>query len=413
MPPFLQVASPLRAAVFAALCCCAPLTAWGQHTPSALFTSTDQQGRLFATTDLVKGKPYLPSDLRGMELPVALGGFSAVALRDHQAWLPGTQKNQLVFDGQIYWFAGDRDRDIFAAAPQKYAPVLGGDCVVTFVNTGERTMGKLEYGMVHARRNYFFASSDEREQFRKDPSRYADGDLALGGKCIVSRVNQDREVIGLPETVAIVNGLRYHFAGAYERKLFAGQMAHFGVRRELLHAEEDRPVHSLKPKVAVARPKIRKKRANQHEGATPLPKRTKEQAEDHIYVMEGYCPVSIREKAVWTRGSYRNLVRHHGRKYLLSGEEEKQMFLDHPERYVPVLGGDCIVSLVDEGKMLPGGVYHSVIVEGKLYLFAGPEQERIFKANPTKYVESVAAEEEPAEDEPSTGEKSLSETQNG
>ncbi|MCH8855255.1 MAG: hypothetical protein IIA03_03190, partial [Proteobacteria bacterium] len=77
----------------------------------------------------------------------------------------------------------------------------------------------------------------------------ANGDLAHAGKCLVSQVDQGRDVTGLPETVAVVNGLRYHFAGAYQRGLFAANMAHYGVRRELLHAKGDRPVHSLTPKV--------------------------------------------------------------------------------------------------------------------------------------------------------------------
>ena len=119
----------------------------------------------------------------------------------------------------------------------------------------------------------------------------------------------------------------------------------------------------------------------------PLPKRAEDVADDHHYVMEGYCPVAIQEQGIWVRGNYRNLVKHEGRKYLVAGENEKQMFLAEPERYAPALGGDCIVSLSDDGKLVPGSVYHSLIVEGKLYLFAGSEQERAFKADPTDYFE--------------------------
>jgi YHS domain-containing protein len=130
--------------------------------------------------------------------------------------------------------------------------------------------------------------------------------------------------------------------------------------------------------------------------------------------MEGYCPVSIQEQGMWVRGSYQNLVKHEGRKYLLAGEKEKQLFREDAQRYVPALRGDCIVSLTDEGKLLPGSVYHPLIYEGKLYLFAGPEQKRAFKAEPTNYVKPAAeAEEAPAESEAPTDEEAPSEQQNG
>ncbi len=401
-------------AAFAALCCCAPLTTLAQSSSSSRPPSSGQTSRLYAAPELSGSSPFLPSDLQNVELPVALGGFSAVALRDHQQWLPGSQQNQLVFDGQIYWFAGERDRQIFAAAPQQYAPVLGGDCVVTHVNTGKRTIGKLEYGLIHARRLYFFAGSGEREQFQSDRSRYANGDLAHTGKCLVSQVDQGRDVTGLPETVAVVNGLRYHFAGAYQRGLFAANMAHYGVRRELLHAKGDQPVHSLRPKVANAHSKNPQEKAEQQEEAKPLPKKAEEEADDHHYVMEGYCPVSIQEQGMWVRGSYQYLEEYEGRKYLLAGEKEKQLFLEDTLRYVPALGGDCIVSLTDDGKLVPGSVYHTLIFEGKLYLFAGPDQEQAFHAELTNYVEPAAeTEEAPQESETPTDEEVLSEQQNG
>ena len=263
MPPFPRLAPLFYAAAFVALSfCCALETTLAQSASHALRPrAAIRQVASLRSSASRRGKPYLPSDLLDAELPVALGGFSTVALRDNQQWLAGSQHIQLVFDGQIYWFSGERDRDIFAAAPQQYAAVLGGDCVVTYVNSSKRVMGKLEYGLIHARRLYFFAGSGEREEFRSDPSRFANGDLAHEGKCLVSHIDQGRDVTGLPETVAVVNGLRYHFAGAHQRGLFAGQMAHYGVRRELLHAKGDRPVHSMRPDFAGSHSKSQTEKA--------------------------------------------------------------------------------------------------------------------------------------------------------
>jgi YHS domain-containing protein len=402
------------ATVFAVLCCCAPTTTLAQPAASNLPTSGDATGRLFAPPDFGHNKPFLASERNNVELPVSMAGFSAVALRDHQEWLPGSRQNQLVFDGQIYWFGGQRDQDIFAAAPQQYSPVLGGDCVVTYVNTGERAVGNIEYGLIHSRRIYFFAGADEREQFRNEAHRFANGDLAHKGKCLVSHVDQQQDVTGLPETVAVVNGLRYHFAGAYQRGLFAANMGRYGVRRELLHAKNSRPVHSLTPRTTDAGSEDQQAKAAKQKRATPLSKKLNEEADDHYYVLEGYCPVTIQEQGVWIRGNYQNLVKHEDRKYLLAGENEKKMFLEDPERYAPALGGDCIVSLTDDGKLVAGGVYHSLILEGKLYLFSGSEQKQTFRDDPSKYVKPRAAgDEAPAESEAPTGQEASADQQEG
>ena len=372
-------------------CGFAAATAWAQDpTPSEPLDGSARD-RLYDEPELSGDNPFMPSELKNVELPVAMGGFSVVALRNGRQWVPGQPKFQLVFDGQIYWFAEPRDRDIFAAAPHEYAPALGGDCVVTYVDTGQRTLGKLEFGLVHARRLYFFAGFSEREQFRGNPTYYAVGDLANEGRCLVSQIDQGKSVAGLPETVAIVGGLRYHFAGAYQRGLFGSDLSHYGVRRVLQRS----PDESASPQAKAAEAASDKEKSEK--AAEPLPKKDLEDSDEQQYAMEGYCPVSIQQQGVWVRGSYQNHVEHKGKKYLLAGEMEKKLFLEDPARYAPVLGGDCLVSQTDAGKLTPGSVYHPLIYEGKLYLFAGPEQVRAFKADPTKYVEPAAAPEEPAE----------------
>ena len=53
-------------------------------------------------------------------VPVALGGYCVVSLRDQQQWQPGVDALSVVFDGLRYQFPTARNRDIFAAAPQPY-----------------------------------------------------------------------------------------------------------------------------------------------------------------------------------------------------------------------------------------------------------------------------------------------------
>ena len=206
MPLSLRLAFLKRVTLITALCLCRGETASAQSESSSP-TAGGDTGRLFAQPDLGRENPFAPSKRNNVELPVSIAGFSAVALRDQQQWLPGSPRIQLVFDGQIYWFSDERDRDIFAANPQEYAPVLGGDCVVTYAHTGKRTLGKLEYGLVHARRIYFFSGEAERDQFRSRPQKYANSDLAYEGKCLVSRVDQGLDIVGQPATAAVVKRL--------------------------------------------------------------------------------------------------------------------------------------------------------------------------------------------------------------
>jgi len=407
MPLHSHFVSSFCAAASAVLCCL-PITSFAQSSTSNLPAASDHSDRLYASPDLGRGKPSLNSDRNRLELPVSIAGFSTVALRDSQEWHHGSQQYQLVFDGQIYWFRGDRERDIFAAAPQQYAPVLGGDCVVTYVHTGERRLGRLEYGLIHSRRIYFFADSNQRELFRADPEQFSSSDLANRGKCLVSQLTQKRYVTGLPETAAVVNGLRYHFAGTHERNQFAANMSRFGVKRELAQARGDRTQQTLVPRPLNTSIDGQASEGSRSKLAIPLPKKDTEGSEDHHYVMEGYCPVSILDQGIWVRGNYRNLVKHEGRKYLLAGEKEKGLFLEAPERYTPALGGDCIVSQTDDRRVAPGGVYNSLVVEGRLYLFAGAEQKQTFLADPSRYIEQVdttkkeiAENEAPSRDQPS------------
>ena len=104
--------------------------------------------RLLAEPARPPANPYRPKDNHEVRLPVALKGYCAVSMRDGQQWIPGQKVFQLVFDGQLYWFAGERRHAMFAAAPHRYVPVLAGNCVVTYEKTGEREPGKIEYGLL-------------------------------------------------------------------------------------------------------------------------------------------------------------------------------------------------------------------------------------------------------------------------
>ena len=99
------------------------------------------------------------------KLPVALEGNCAACLLDGGAVVPGTEKFAVEYDGQQYLFPDESTKKKFAENPEKYAPVLNGDCTVCYQHGGHRPAGKVEYSLVHEGRLYLFPSEGTLKEF--------------------------------------------------------------------------------------------------------------------------------------------------------------------------------------------------------------------------------------------------------
>ena len=316
----------------------------------------------------------------------------------------GREDIQLLFDGQLYRFADNRQREIFASAPQRYSPALGGDCVVTFAETGQRAPGDLRYGLQHQQRLFFFDGPVQLERFRANPEHYADADLAHDGNCVVSKVDRRQVVAGLPGTDVTVGGLRYRFLGSHQRAQFFANLSRYGAR-VLDVADPGSAVSTLegtaeKPVLAMASPseaKLSDSSSRDQEASAPQGKQAAAPDDgdrspaDAKLAMAGYCPVSIRDKGTWEEGAARYRVAYDGHLYQFVGETEKALFAENPSLYIPALGGDCVVSLVNSKKHIAGSIYHMVAYEDRLFLFAGPEEQLLFKADPAAFADADLA----------------------
>ncbi len=392
--------------------CCLPLVlmcalcsvrAFAQSStrPSSLTATgpsvaTDQSDQSQVTTTLSAepkpqgANPFQPSANRDVRLPVTLKGFCIVTLRERQEWLLGSESHQVVFDGQLYWFAGQRQRAMFAATPQRYVPALAGNCVVTFAEHGVRKCGGPQYGILHDQRLFFFRSLAEQKQFQSNPDDYANLDLANKGRCLVSEIEEQRQLPGLPETTLIVDGLRYRFVGVHQQRKFLANMRHYGVAMPTTLSTIETPeVHAknLSP-------------SQFPDGLSDRNKRTKNKTPSKTSVatltnkaMGGYCPVSIHEQGIWVLGENRIRAKFDGLTYLLAGESEQEQFVKNPNRYVPALGGHCVVTEIDNNQRVPGSIYHASQYEDRLFLFAGAEQKKAFKASPATYFDTDLAVE--------------------
>ncbi len=332
--------------------------------------------------------PFQPVTNRDVRLPVVLDGFCLVTLRELQKWQLGSDSNQVVFDGQLYWFASQHERAMFTANPRRYAPALAGKCVVTFADSGVRVRGDPQYGSLHNQRLFFFKGLAEQKLFQADPEHYANIDLANAGRCLVSQVDEGRQLPGMSETTVIVDGLRYQFAGTYQQQSFLRNMARYGITRPSTGELSDRR-HSIPPQPLV--PRGSSNRGPSEKSKLPV----ENQITDVTNIaMRGYCPVTIHKEGTWVLGDARYRVLFDGLTYMAASEEAQSLFKENPNAYLPALGGHCAVNEIDNNQRVPGSIYHAAWheSEGRLFLFEGAEQKKMFNANPEKYLKADLVE---------------------
>lgn len=154
------------------------------------------------------------------QLKVALDGNCAVCLVNAGKLVKGTNEFNSTYDGFTYLFPSARERDVFAANPEAYAPVLNGDCVVCVAKANVRMAGSTKHVAKHNGRIYLFPAADPKQMFEANPSEFENADTALDGNCAVCLTMAGKEVPGKAEFTARRNGWRYFFPSESERAAF-------------------------------------------------------------------------------------------------------------------------------------------------------------------------------------------------
>ncbi len=161
--------------------------------------------------------------------PVALEGYCPVSIVTMHKWVRGNPAYQVAYDGHTYLLASPQGKQMFAAHPEKYVPVLGGDCVVALKNMGRRVPGNIRTAAFHKDRLFLFANEQAKQMFLKQPSAYADVDLAYGGRCVVCQAMMGKPMPGKPELTSVYNGMRYQFASVDQQREFVANPAKYAV----------------------------------------------------------------------------------------------------------------------------------------------------------------------------------------
>ena len=160
------------------------------------------------------------SGSRATATPAALGGYCPVCVIEMKKWVRGNPALSASFDGRTYLFPNEEQRQKFLATPERYAPMLGGDCAVCLSDMQKRIPGSVHHAAITGGKLFLFPNAELKEKFRADPGKYVNADLALGGECAVCRVEMNKAVAGVPEHSLTYGGMRYQFPGSDQMKMF-------------------------------------------------------------------------------------------------------------------------------------------------------------------------------------------------
>lgn len=108
--------------------------------------------------------------------------------------------------------------------------------------------------------------------------------------------------------------------------------------------------------------------------------------------MEGYCSVTLVDQEKWVKGDARWGAVHQGRVYLFAGEEEQRRFLADFDRFAPALSGYDPVRYATTGQLTDGRRAHGVFYRGQVYLFADEQSLEQFWSAPERFAPVVRAE---------------------
>lgn len=146
---------------------------------------------------------------------------------DMKKWIKGSPQHQVSYDRKTYLFPDENLKQKFLSDPAKYVPAMGGDCTVCQVNMGQDVPGSVMFSSLYQDRIYLFPGEMQKQAFRQNPNKYANADIAFGGKCSVCRIEMNQEVDGKPELASFYKGKRYLFPGKEQQAMFLANPAKY------------------------------------------------------------------------------------------------------------------------------------------------------------------------------------------
>ncbi|WZO99707.1 thioredoxin family protein [Isosphaeraceae bacterium EP7] len=165
-------------------------------------------------------KSPLPDPAESRLAAIKLDGVCPVSLVSDRKIVPGRELMKASYEGSEYRFANAQARSKFLSDPSRFVPRNEGNCPVNLVDKGDLRRGDPRFGLLYRGHLYTFADEPSRAAFLKNPTRYADIDVADRGFCPHCWKNNRTLVRGLPKFSASRSGLRYWFPDSLHLSAF-------------------------------------------------------------------------------------------------------------------------------------------------------------------------------------------------
>lgn len=108
----------------------------------------------------------------GGQPQLALDGFCSVSLVEQSKWTKGDPRWGAVHKGRVYLFGNSQAQQQFMANPERYSPMLSGNDIVRFAETGQGVEGKREHGVYYRDHILLFADEESLQRFGSRPDFY-------------------------------------------------------------------------------------------------------------------------------------------------------------------------------------------------------------------------------------------------
>ena len=113
--------------------------------------------------------------------------------------------------------------------------------------------------------------------------------------------------------------------------------------------------------------------------------------------LDGRCPVTLVTAGKWRQGDPQWGAIHRGKLYLFAGAEQQKAFLTDPDLYSPVLAGMDVVRLAADGAVVQGTRRFGILFDddgvgprkSRIYLFDSVDSRNRFEADPDSYLRPV------------------------
>ncbi len=132
----------------------------------------DESGPDIAAGPETAVAPDGPDDEKADGEIIGLGGYCPVLLSDRRQWVRGRPDLTERWRGVLYRFSGPQQREQFLKNPDRYAPRNLGCDPVVLLREQRAVTGRIRYGLFFDGGLYLFRTAENREEFRRRPLKY-------------------------------------------------------------------------------------------------------------------------------------------------------------------------------------------------------------------------------------------------